>query len=127
MWIMMKKKRTISITNPKLRKIRNSLREIISKATIDELGRIIQENTKKSKKYVDSNYSEKWGIEVKKLSDRRDKVDTALDNSICICPVCKSRTSDMTFNPYLKAWFCVECYEKNRDFYVRRGEPHIYP
>ena len=177
-----KKKRTISIKNPKLRKIRNSLREIISQAQTMEIKKIQEESSKIIEKFkvdqeteemtqfreitgefsfwmgdytenfknwlkernidlgtVEMNHKKKIEqfeanpvnkelneIEIK-LSDKRDKLDYAWSNSICICPVCGSRTSDMTFNPYLKAWFCVDCYEKNRDFYVRRGEPHIYP
>ena len=123
----MKKKRTISITNPRLKIIRDALREIISITTIAKLERIIQNNTRISEVYVNSDYSQEWGMKVKELSNKRDKLDTAWKNSICVCPTCGSRTSDMTFNPYLKAWFCVDCYEKNRRFYVKRGEPHIYP
>lgn len=117
--IHVKKKRTISIKDSKLRKIRNSLREIISKASVSYERELIQ---KKSNLSIETDKEE-----LKTLAGKRDEIHSALNKSICICPVCKSRTSDMTFNPYLKAWFCVECYEKNRQFYIRRGEPHIYP
>lgn len=113
----MKKKRTIMIRDPLLRKIRNALREIISNAANEEYRRLIKE-----KERVDV-YSDKN----QELEINLDRLDTARKNSICVCPVCGSRTSDMTFNPHLKAWFCVDCYEKNRQFYVKRGEPHIYP
>ncbi len=115
----MKKKRTISITNPKLRKIRDSLREIISKASDSYERELIKER--------DGLRLEEDKEKIKVLGDKIDKIYTAWKNSICVCPVCGSRTSDMTFNPHLKAWFCVDCYEKNRQFYVKRGEPHIYP
>lgn len=114
-----KKKRTIMIKNPRLRKVRDSLREIISKASEYYEGELIQEKANLS---IETDKEK-----IKILASKRDQIHTALNNSICICPVCKSHTSDMTFNPYLKAWFCIDCYEKNRDFYIRRGEPHIYP
>jgi len=115
----MKKKRTISITNPKLRVIRNTLREIISRASDSIERELIQER--------DNLCLEKDEERIRFLSDKIDKLSYVWKNSICVCPVCGSRTSDMTFNPHLKAWFCVDCYEKNRQFYVKRGEPQIYP
>lgn len=180
--VHVKKKRTISIKNPKLKRVRNSLREVISQAHFLESKRLGEEASKIINKFtedqdtdemiryrnetrefafwrgaftenfqkwleerdldlgiVEANYQKKLELfetdsinkeleekEVE-LSGRRSRLDTAWKNSICVCPVCGSRTSDMTFNPYLKAWFCVDCYEKNRDFYIRRGEPHIYP
>jgi hypothetical protein len=117
--IHVKRKRTISILNPKLIKIRDSLREIISQASDAYERELIQEKANLS---IETDEEK-----VRILADKIDKIYTAWKNSICVCPVCGSRTSDMTFNLYLKAWFCVDCYEKNRDFYVRRGEPHIYP
>ncbi len=105
--------------NPELRKIRDSLREIITRASYSYESKLIEEKANLSIEEDREKY--------KVLADKRDKIHTALNNSICICPVCKSRTSDMTFNPYLKAWFCVKCYEKNKQFYIKRGEPHIYP
>lgn len=123
----MKKKRTISITNPKLRRFRDSLRGIVSKVVIEEIGNTIKQKgeiIKELQQNSENNILYKKKLE---LINKRDKLDTAWKNSICVCPVCGSRTSDMTFNPHLKAWFCVDCYEKNRQFYIKRGEPHIYP
>ncbi len=115
----MKKKKTISISNQKLRSIRNSLREIISKASDSTERQLLLER--------DNLNLDRDKERIRILSEKIDKINHAWENSICVCPVCGSRTSDMTFNPYLKAWFCVDCYEKNRQFYVKRGEPHIYP
>ena len=56
------------------------------------------------------------------LSDKQSKLRTAWDKSICSCDLCGSRTSDMTFNPSSKGWFCVKCYEKARRFYKRKAK-----
>ncbi len=112
---MMNKKRTISIKDPRLQRIRNSLRYIISEATIKETGELVRE---KSKTNIDDP---RRPI----LANKRDKLDTAWKKSICVCPTCGSRTNDMTFNPANESWFCVKCYQERHDFYIekaRQGE-----
>ena len=61
------------------------------------------------------------GDRIRNLSDKRDKLDTAWKKSICMCPSCGSRTSDMTFNPNGEHWFCATCYQKYHDFYKKRA------
>ena len=62
---------------------------------------------------------------IKILSDKQDKLRTAWKASICTCSLCGSRTSNMTFNPHMEAWFCVKCYKEHQEFYdikAREGE-----
>jgi hypothetical protein len=108
--VIVKKKKTIVIKNPKLRKARNNLRYIISEAVIS--------------KWVELDQN---GEKIRSLADKRDKLDTAWKKSICVCPVCGSRTSDMTFNPYDKYWYCVKCYGENQGFFRERNEGFKYP
>lgn len=61
------------------------------------------------------------------LVDMIDSLNTAWKKSICVCPVCGSQTSDMTYNPVEEKWFCVRCYKENQAFYVKRGEGYLYP
>lgn len=116
----MNKKRTITIRHPQLAKFRNTLREIIFRATLVEF-RTIRKN-KKGLVPIEGDIDLK---QMKDLSNKRDKLDTAWKKSICTCSLCGSRTSDMTFNTYFGMWFCLECYEKSQEFYrkkTREGE-----
>ncbi|TFF97046.1 MAG: hypothetical protein EU541_08705 [Promethearchaeota archaeon] len=113
----MKKKRTIRITHPQLVRIRNALREIIIYAQLRQSQKI---------------HREEVGLDIndpkyRKLSNEWSTLQRALENSICICPVCRAHEKDMTYNPHLKSWFCEECYKFNQNFYIREGEPEIYP
>lgn len=112
----MKKKRTISVRHPQLVGFRNSLREIISLAECVEYGRLLDEENG-----LDHIYSETDGKRVKELLDKQSKLDAAMDKSICVCSLCGSRTSNMTFNTSSEGWFCVKCYEKAREFYKRKA------
>jgi len=67
-------------------------------------------------------YSETDGKRVKELLDKQDKLATAWNKSLCVCSLCGSRTSDMTFNTDSKGWFYVKCYEKARRFYKRKAK-----
>lgn len=118
----MNKKRTISIRHPQLVRFRNALREVISTAKLVELRKIRGE--KKGLEPTESNVDLK---QLKILSDKRHRLEAAWKKSLCTCPLCGSRTSDMTFNPYVKKWFCVNCYKKNHEFYVKSGEFQVFP
>ncbi len=117
----MNKKRTISIKDPRLQRIRNSLRYIILEATTKEISRMMKERREIFKKL--QNNSKIKGLYEKKLEliDNIDKLRTARDKSICVCPICGSRTSDMTFNPANESWFCVKCYQERHEFYIKRA------
>ncbi len=118
--ITMKKKRTISVMHPQLVRFRNALREVISTAESVEMGSLLNEG-----KDLEPTESKSDLEQVKILSDKRDKLRTAWDKSICTCSLCGSRASNMTFNPYMEEWFCVKCYEKNQEFYkaeAKKGE-----
>jgi len=115
--ITLKKKKTISIKDAKLRNIRETLRYVITEV---ESGLI---RDFMARKFKIPSGDERCAIWV----DRIDVLETAWKNSICVCPVCGSRTSDMTYNPVEEKWFCVRCYKENQTFYVKRGEGYLYP
>lgn len=116
----MRKKRTISVRHPQLVRFRNALRKAISTAELVEENRLLDEEGG-----LDHIYSEADRKRVRELSDMQDKLAAAWNKSLCVCSLCGSRTSDMMFNPYMKEWFCVDCYLKNHEFYkteARKGQ-----
>lgn len=116
----MKEKKTISVRYPQLERLRNALREAISTAKHVEMRRLLDEENG-----LDHIYSETDGKRVKELLNKQDMLATAWNKSLCVCSLCGSRTSNMTFNPYMEEWFCVDCYGKNQEFYkaeARKGQ-----
>ncbi|MBA7556268.1 hypothetical protein ES705_48968 [subsurface metagenome] len=118
----MNKKRTISIRHSQLVRFRNAVREVIFRAELIELEKILEEQ-----KGLEPTESDADMKEMKILSDKWQKLEAAWKKSLCTCPLCGSRTSDMTFNPYVKKWFCVSCYKENHEFYIKSGEFQIFP
>lgn len=112
-------KKEITIKDPKLRKIRDGLRNIISEAVISKRGELIREES-----ILNLNLHKDQII---LLSDEIDKLYTSWKKSICVCPVCGSRTSNMTFNPSDKYWYCTKCYEENHEFFKERNESYRFP
>ncbi len=127
----MKKKRTITIRDPRLRKVRNGLRNLLMLAEAAEEKRILN---KKQKLYnVDGFWDEdhinykKLNREARKLNSQLNSLSYAYNASIIFCPVCREIDKDMTYNPVSNKWFCIECYNFNQDFEIRQGRPELYP
>ncbi|MFW9879240.1 MAG: hypothetical protein ACFFG0_39680 [Candidatus Thorarchaeota archaeon] len=95
------------------------MRYIFSEAVISKRGELIR---KESKLNLEQNEDQ-----IILLSDKIDQLDTFWKKSIFVCPVCGSRTSDMTFNPYDEYWYCTKCYGENQEFYKKRNEGYRYP
>ena len=127
----MKKKRTIRITNSRLRKIRNSLREVLHLAESSVTNDLLEQrdNIQKSPHFWDENHPQyrEMRKEVQELASRANELSSAFNSSIVFCPVCMKIDKDMTYNPVLKEWFCIECYEGNRKFEIEQGRPDLYP
>ena len=93
----MKKKKTIELYDPQLRKVRNTLRSVLISFAVGK------ENE------ISSNYQRD-----------RAKIRRILNRSICMCPSCSRSKEDMTFNPGLKEWYCIECYKQVQGDYKQR-------
>ncbi|MFX1353052.1 MAG: hypothetical protein ACFE8V_06870 [Promethearchaeota archaeon] len=91
----MKKKKTITIKNASLQRIRTNFRAILLSKAIIEM-----ENSKKKGDWENYNALNKLSY-----------------TSICQCFVCGNGERDMTYNPSLKSWFCVKCFQDSKDFY----------
>ncbi|KKK92774.1 hypothetical protein LCGC14_2699560 [marine sediment metagenome] len=63
----------------------------------------------------------------KKLNRESEELKHILDRSICMCPVCHRSNRDMIFNPVTKVWFCIDCYELNREYYKHTKDGKFYP
>ena len=128
----MKKKRTIAIKNPKLRKIRDNLRSILIQWKIsqwnqldDEYGKIHIDQDGKSRRRQD--YTLKEAEKVRILREKMSKLTDILRGSICECLTCGASYKDMTYNPVEKQWFCVDCYKTNQEYYKDTDEAYLYP
>lgn len=103
----MDRKRTLIVKHPHLRKVRDALRMAIVDAVF-----------KKKKEIRDKERKYKAGHPKRKsLISQSQELDHALKASVCMCPICRSQTSDMVFNPILEKWYCIKCYEENRKWY----------
>lgn len=124
----MKKKKVVKIKNPELRRIRDNLRNILLQAASKEWNRLFNEQ---DKVFIDSNGNpKKMSLEEKsifhELQEKMDRIHHISKNSICDCATCSAIDRDMVYNPYMKTWFCTECYQLNQQFY-RHSHPELYP
>lgn len=67
-------------------------------------------------------YEEKDHDEARKINQEKDAISRALSKSICMCAACGSAKKDMVFNPNLKSWLCVNCYDLNQEYYRTTGQ-----
>jgi hypothetical protein len=63
---------------------------------------------------------------MRKLTSQENELRYAYNSSIIKCPVCMSIDKDMTYNPVLEKWFCIEFYEENKKFELEQGNPELY-
>ncbi len=101
-----------------MRRIRYNLREIIIRAVYDEIERL-------------SSISDLYGPildltpaeekEVYFLEGTKHNLSSALNNSICVCPLCTRADKDMIYIPKHETWYCIECQEKGLIWYPCHG------
>jgi len=115
----MKKKRTISINDAKLRKVRDNLRLVLFKAVSVEWRMYFDERHKLSTDLNGNirNLSESKKPRAVELTKRMNEIDMLMEKSIIQCPACKMIDKDMTFNPELKQWYCTQCYREMGELY----------
>jgi hypothetical protein len=129
----LKKKRTIVIKDPQLRKIRTNLRRVIKsvcragQAKIHDRRDILKNEERISMKNESTYDFEKYRGLNKELTEQYWTIEDPLRASILECPVCFKSDKDMTYNPVRKSWYCTECYEKLRKGNIKRGTPEEFP
>ncbi len=121
---MMKKKRTISIKDPKLRKIRNNLRLLLIRATSAEWRKYFDEQHRLNTDLDGNirNLSESKKPRTAELTRKMNEIKRIVEASIIQCPVCRKIDKDMIFNPELKEWYCIQCYRGMGEFYYQEKE-----
>ena len=107
----MNKKKTIALKDPRLRAIRNSLREVINLSVTGERNRLFETMHKEDKNNVDGykKFCE--------LHSKRDALNSTRRDSTIRCPACNYMDRDVRYNPYDSAWYCVDCYKLIGDMY----------
>lgn len=110
----MKKKKTIIIKNPHLRKIRDNLRVVLNLAIherCNELFDLMVQVDRSTDKGRDQYFA---------LMYKCDDLRSAEKNSTIQCGACNFGIDrDVRFNPFDKAWYCIECYDLIRDQYYK--------
>ncbi len=102
----MNKKKTIALKDPRLRVIRNSLREVINLVVNDEELNLFEAMNKEDRATT-VGYESYW-----KLSDMKYALKSGLQKSTIRCPACNfGSDQDVRYNPYDKAWYCVDCFK----------------
>ena len=112
-------KREIRIKNPRLRALRNNLREVLylewdrrSRAIIDAKSNLLD-----IKPFQDGEFDE---LEVK-LGENR----IIMKSSIIMCGWCHHRDKDAIYNPSNRQWFCLDCYSEHKER-ILSAESYIY-
>jgi len=120
--VPMKRKQTIRLKDPRLRKARTELRTL--------LHLVWQEYRRALSDQIDAIYNDKsldYESRTKKVGQIIDEIKT-LDftyNHSCIrCRVCGHQDLDLTYNPKDSTWYCESCYRANQEYY--KENPHPY-
>lgn len=119
----MKKKKTIIIKDPRLRKIRDNLRVVLNLAVHKKLSELF-DLMKQIDRSTDEGRDQYFA-----LMHQRDSLKIAEEDSTIQCGACNFGIHrDVRFNPFDKAWYCIDCYDLIRDQYYismakkKRGE-----
>lgn len=127
----MKKKRTIIIKDPCLKKVRYELRRLLQLVKSEKLREILDKERKLQETEGFWNRShlnyKKLHKKYQRLSSQENDLSYAFNASIAFCPVCQDINKDMTYNPVSGKWFCTECYASNQKFQTAQGRPELYP
>jgi len=109
-----KDKRIISVKNPKLRKIRNEMREVLLQARDAELDKItyemeLMEFDKDDNRITIDDLTPSQLERFRELQHLKNENREIGRKSICMCYNCGKPDQDMFYNYPYRAWFCVEC------------------
>ncbi|MBD3211008.1 MAG: hypothetical protein GF311_00230 [Candidatus Lokiarchaeota archaeon] len=117
----MKKKLIQDLESNCLKRIRTSFRRLwIQKIATIQLG---YQKEQSQLERSDPDYIVKYHD----LEEKWWVLERLIRNSIAQCPACKASDKNMTYNPFLKQWFCNECYQLNHNFYFDKDESHLFP
>ncbi|TFG23186.1 MAG: hypothetical protein EU532_13715 [Promethearchaeota archaeon] len=112
---MMNRNKVIALKNPKLKKIRENLREVIYQSVMDRKCELRVLMKKEDRETMD-------GLKrYRELEHKISELTRAMSSSTVTCPTCNfGLLHDVKFNTYSKSWFCLECYNTIRLAYNLR-------
>jgi len=124
-----KKKKTIIIKDPRLRRVRNNFRILLIKWKSKQWNQLNDAYTKIQ--FDKNHYVRKLSVKerqrVKSLRGQMNRLDWIVNHSICKCTVCSASDKDMTYNPAQERWFCVDCYQQLQQDYKGKEESVLFP
>jgi len=108
----MKRRKTIIIRHPMLKRLRDNLRLLIIKAEGQEFHKLIEMDEKLlfDEKGQPVKLTPEIRQQSREIERKKQALERALDKSICYCTVCGKYDKDMTYNTQVDKWYCVECY-----------------
>ena len=117
----MKKKRTIRLKDPRLRKARYELRTLLRlvwEKQISDLYDKIETIRDDDSLELDTKIQRKAQID-----KQIEAIDFAYLHGPHGCRLCGDRDADLTYNPCNSTWFCESCYKSNQEFYKKNPHP----
>ena len=119
-----KEKRLITLKDPRLRKIRTELRNLLCKAFELHSLRFFEE-MESVRRDESLDYAEKKEKNLK-IHFESEKLKHHFSRSVVHCKLCGRRDLDLIYNPVLNAWYCESCYTFNQRCQHKLHPPGIY-
>ena len=120
--ILMKKKRTIKLKDPRLRKARTELRTLL-RLVWQKQRRSLYDKIKEIRRDKSLDYESKKP-KIRLIKEKIKSLDYAYKRAPHGCCVCSRREPDLTYNPCDSSWYCESCYEFNQSYYKRNPHPY---
>ena len=109
--MLMNKRRTISLRDPRLRKARTELRTLL---------RLVWQEQKSELHEIFMNTNDEKIMN--EIEEKIKVLDHAYLHGPHGCRLCGRQDLDLTYNPVFDTWYCESCYEFNR-----KGHENLYP
>ncbi len=113
----MEHKKEIKVMDPRLRAIRNNLREIIYLRWDQEGLQLIQAQSH----LLDAHLSQEEKLLIHlQLEENFKQNRNLMKNSIIMCGWCHQRDKDAIYNPSNRQWFCPDCYNEHEEEIINK-------
>lgn len=113
----MKKKKTITLKDTRLRKARTELRSLLILAKEERISEFYDQI-----EAIELDSSLDLGTKICRNNRVRQIISSlqvAFNHSTLRCRLCKGVDLDLTYNPGDDLWYCEECYTFNQSYYKR--------
>lgn len=110
----MKHGRIISIKNPKLRKIRNNLRQLF----IEVYRRELSKSRNRANRITKLSEGDTSSLDIKKLRElnkQQNELGFILKRSTCICGMCRVQNEDIVWHAGWGEWWCLKCFKDEEE------------